>query len=62
MNIAAGAFNTRVGQCAELRVQLHVLLRHNAANGDYDCAARRWHVLTASAWQLQLRRELQPAC
>ena len=43
-----------IGQCAQLRVQLHVLLRHNAANGDYDCAAQRRHVLTASAWQLQL--------
>ena len=54
MNIPAGAFNRAIGQRAELRVQLHVLLRHNAASGDYDCAACRRDVLAASAWQLQL--------
>ena len=36
MHIPAGAFNRAIGQCAELRVQLHVLLRFNAATGDDD--------------------------
>ena len=52
MHIAAGAFNRASDNHAELRVRLHVLLRRNAANGDYDCAARRRHVHTARAWQL----------
>ena len=52
MHIAAGAFNRAVGRSAELRVRLHVLLRHNAATGGFDRPARRRHVLTASAEQL----------
>ena len=36
MHIPAGAFNRASDNDAELRIQLFVLLRPNAATGDYD--------------------------
>ena len=36
MHIPANAFNSRFRRHGELRVQLHILLCHNAVNGDLD--------------------------
>ena len=52
--LPAGAFNRAFRQCAELRVQLLVLLRRNAANGDDDCPACWGHVLTAGTGRLSV--------
>ncbi len=54
MHIPGRRIQPRFGQPAELRVPLHVLLRHNAATGDYNCPACWWHVLTASARRLSI--------